>query len=640
MTDVNKALRDGEVLIIVPPFAKLVYQSLGAHVLQALARERGVKCQVLYLSMFMAAEIGVERYRSFYDESFCVLLGERFFARQAFGRAPLGENVSEMTSMARDFGEEKAARIDLDVHERARIDLDAVREQEAKLDDWLERVTDAIAAKGYPIVGCTSMFQQISSSVAILNRIKAKSPQTITIIGGANCEGEMAEGMASLGADIDHIFSGESEKTFVRFLDQALAGEPPAEKILAGEPCLDMNALPAPTFEDYYGQLDLLLGDQVPLKDTWVMYETSRGCWWGQKQHCTFCGLNGEGMAFRQKSPDRVIGELEVLAKTAPTRNVMMADNIMPHNYFKALLPELTERGLNLNMFYEMKANLSLERVMALKRAGINSIQPGIEALSTYLLKRMRKGVSARQNLMLLRYGMAAGVNLTWNLLWGFADEEPEAFEETLAIAPLIHHLQPPNAVGHLSVERFSPYFYEPERHNIRNIRPLASYRDIFPENADVEKLAYHFVADYESGGYERIDLVRALRDDVDLWKAQWNGKAQRHVPELCIRVYEGELALIDTRGLEGTEQVRLLERDEAALLLTSRRYNATPAEDRAIERKLATVMDGWFTPLAVADPELILEFEAEAKRPAATERSFHFIPPAAPAATAAAARR
>jgi hypothetical protein len=38
-----------------------------------------------------------------------------------------------------------------------------------------------------------------------------------------------------------------------------------------------------------------------------LLIETSRGCWCGAVSHCTFCGLNGEGMAYRRKSPQRVI---------------------------------------------------------------------------------------------------------------------------------------------------------------------------------------------------------------------------------------------------------------------------------------------------------------------------------------------
>ena len=40
-----------------------------------------------------------------------------------------------------------------------------------------------------------------------------------------------------------------------------------------------------------------------------MVMETARGCWWDAKHHCTFCGLNGEFMGFRSKSPLRALAE-------------------------------------------------------------------------------------------------------------------------------------------------------------------------------------------------------------------------------------------------------------------------------------------------------------------------------------------
>jgi len=47
----------------------------------------------------------------------------------------------------------------------------------------------------------------------------------------------------------------------------------------------------------------------------WLPYEGSRGCWWGEKHHCTFCGINGQGMEFRARSADRVIADLRTLVQ-------------------------------------------------------------------------------------------------------------------------------------------------------------------------------------------------------------------------------------------------------------------------------------------------------------------------------------
>ena len=120
-----------------------------------------------------------------------------------------------------------------------------------------------------------------------------------------------------------------------------------------------------------------------------------------------------------------------------------MIDNILPHSYFRTVLPRLAEELPPVRIFYETKSNLNLEQVQLLRRAGVDRIQPGIEALSSSLLRRMKKGVLARQNLALLRYARAPGLALTWNLLCEFPGDQREDYEATLALIPLIHHLSP-----------------------------------------------------------------------------------------------------------------------------------------------------------------------------------------------------
>ena len=142
-------------------------------------------------------------------------------------------------------------------------------------------------------------------------------------------------------------------------------------KVIEGEPCLDLDGLPLPDFAEYYEQLRRYLPDSV-LQDAamvWLPYETSRGCWWGAKHHCTFCGLNGATLTHREKSPDRVLADLKQLTVAHPTRRICMSDNIMPHSYFRSLVPRLAEEVPGVEIFYEQKSNLTLGQVSALRRS-------------------------------------------------------------------------------------------------------------------------------------------------------------------------------------------------------------------------------------------------------------------------------
>jgi len=611
-----ETLRGTDVLLIVPPFQALGYPSSGVHVLQACGRKAGFRVQVLYANLLLASLMGEEAYAKICDAPEESFAGERFFARCAFGLPPLGRRATRMFEPDWVIGPNKDWRItpDRDGHGRMKpITLPELRRLERYAEGFVDSVAAAVSEQGYRIVGCTTTFGQTAASVALLNRIKALSKGTITILGGANCEGEMAHGVASLPSSIDYIFSGESEDTFPQLVHGIQAGLRPQSRILFGEPCRDMVALPTPTYVEFYEQRRRSLPkSKVPASQTEIPYETSRGCWWGEKHHCTFCGFNEEAIAFRQKSPDRVIEELRVLLDAHPTKKVAMTDTIMPYIYFKSLLPRLAGRFPGADIFYEQKANLSLPQLLALKRAGITSIQPGIESLSSRFLTLMNKGLQARQNLMLLRFARAVGVHLKWNLLWGFPADEVGAYEETLAILPLLHHLQPPRGMSHLSIDRFSPYFCKPAEFGVRKIKPWAGCYDWSPKGADIDRIACHFTAEYRSGAHDHVDLIYKLWQAMKRWQVAWKEKHGAPNEDLALFRKHRSYVLVDTRHLWKKKKSYFLDERGASSLLTARPYSGSELETWALGKKLAVIMDGWFVPLAVADPSIMLELTGQ----------------------------
>jgi ribosomal peptide maturation radical SAM protein 1 len=607
---IRSVLRDAEVLLIVPPIHVLKHPSLAAHLLQGCGREAGFRVQVLYANLILASVIGEEAYARLCDAPLGSFAGERLFARCAFGLPPLGYRTEGTFDPAWVVDSEGEWEVECNVSKDDSLTLGELKRLETGIPALVEDIAQAVSERSYPVVGCTTMFEQTAASVAFLKRIKQLNPKTTTLLGGANCEGEMAHGLASLGLDIDYIFSGESETTFPKVVRAVLAGSPPADRIMRGELCHHLDPLPTPRFSEFYEQRRRFLPlSSRPPEDTELLYESSRGCWWGQKHHCTFCGLNGEGMSHRQKSPDRVVNELTELLKTHPTRRVMMADNIIPHEYFRTLLPRLEREVPGLSGFYETKANLSLAHVVALKKAGITGIQPGIEALSSGLLRMMRKGVLARQNLMLLRFARAADVRLKWYLLWGFPGDEAALYEEALAIVRRIRHLHPPLGLAHLSIDRFSPYFQEPQKYGVKNKRPLAGYRGWLPKTAEVERIAYHFTGDYRCGSHKDFDVIVELDKEVTQWRAVWKQPDPSLRPELRITREAGGYVLLDTREPTGRrKRARFLDETRASFLLTSKPYSESAPEVRAVAENLAVVVDGWFVPLAVADPDVLVE--------------------------------
>ncbi|MCK6625838.1 MAG: RiPP maturation radical SAM C-methyltransferase [Anaerolineae bacterium] len=621
----------GDALIIVPPFARLNAPTLGPHLLQAYAREAGFEVRVLYANLMLATVIGVDNYMTLCSSTLA-LIGERFFAASAYDLPPLGCEAEKMFTPETFFSlfspetltpERLRSFTQMHAPTPFSLDMPALKRLEAQAAPWADAVAAAVVASGSRVVGCTTMYEQTAASIALLRRVKRLSPQTITIIGGANCEGEMAEGIASLSPALDYIFSGESEDTFVAFLRQMQLGQLPIQRIIYGQPCQHLDDLPPPDFSEFYEQYEQYLpAEAAKLPQMSLLYESSRGCWWGQKHHCTFCGLNGQGMAFRAKSPQKVIDDLNYLLARFPTRWIYMTDNIMPHTYFKTLLPRLAAEVPGVQLFFEEKANLSLEQVLALKQAGVAEIQPGIEALSSSLLKRMDKGVSARQNVTLLRYARSAGLPLVWNLLWAFPGDRPEEYEETLALIRLLRHLQPPTGMYHLSIHRFSPYFDRPADYGIEHVRPYGSYAQIVPAGVDPAKVAYHFTASYPCGSHHCLDLIEEIWREVEAWQAAWQSSISLapgiriHTPPmLTVSREAGERWLLrDTRGLPGTTDNLQLTRSQVAAVMTARPFSPSAEITWALERKLGVILDGWYVPLVTAEPTLLREFEPQPK--------------------------
>lgn len=591
-------------LIVVPPFGGVDRPSLGVHLLQACARAQGYEVEVLYANILFARRLGVELYESICFAPTIELLGERVFAKAAFGKACLdpGGDAAAANFRKASFN---------DPLQTFGADLADLQKQACSFADDLAR---ELARADAGIIGCTTTFEQNLAAISILRRIKAQNPNKITLLGGANCDGAMADGLSRSCRFIDHVFSGESEETFPAFLAAIRAGQPRTDqRVVQGRPCLAMEKLPTPDFSEYYAQASSISRSEFDIdENAWLPYEASRGCWWGERSHCTFCGINGSGMVFRQKPAGKVLDELQSLLPAHPNRRILMVDNIMPLSYFDDLLPKLPRVADDLHIFYEQKSNLTLAKVGRLRQAGVRVIQPGIEALSTPLLKHMRKGVTAAQNIALLRYALAWDVAVNWNLLHDFPDDREEWYEDVLAFVPLLRHLNPPTALCELSIDRFSPYFDDPESFGITNVRPMPSYEEIYPTDVETRSIAYHFIADYDSACRRSPHLGQELEAAVGDWRRAWTGDEARPVLHVC-QAGEDTYLLADSR-FSARPVFRFLSEDQAMLALG--RVRAEDWPEHLVEwgldhARVCIPLDGTLVPLATAEPTLLERFDA-----------------------------
>jgi ribosomal peptide maturation radical SAM protein 1 len=551
-----------DVSLVSMPFAEVQRPSIALGLLQAALAGTAIRSEVVYGNFQFAETIGLVAYQAMQSAPTDHLLGEWCFAGLLFPDVP--ESNEEYLNLVLEV---RCQGFPAELEQRK----DLMRWVRAQSADSVDRLAKRIVARGPRIVGCSSVFQQHCASLALLQRIRQLSPDTVLLMGGANCEGEM--GVETLRAFpwVDCVVSGEADEIFADLcrvlLDRGRAVDQSALPcgvisqahlrssfpVVAGNgtqaprPLIhDMDALPTPDYHDYFETLRT--STLASLIQPGLLAESSRGCWWGEKSHCTFCGLNGTGMKHRAKSPERVLAELSELSERYGTRSIQFVDNILDMSYFKTVLPRLAASGDKYALFYEIKSNLKREEVRLLADAGVRWIQPGIECLDDNVLRLIGKGNSTLMNLQLLKWSREFGIDLAWNMLCGLPGESDGWYADMAKWIPAIFHLQPPSGLNRVRYDRFSPYHMRPRDFGL-TLRPSRAYGYVYAlPNESLMRLAYSFEDCGDEGhihrGLHSQPGQRELQEVLQEWNRVWH--TSRPVLRVC---QEGSrLRIVDTR--------------------------------------------------------------------------------------------
>jgi ribosomal peptide maturation radical SAM protein 1 len=558
------------VAMVCMPFASVWRPSIQLGTLAPIVRAAGHRVSTFHLQLDLAALIGPERYELFADFG-REPVGDWLFTVEAFGSQAPDDASEEMLEspaageLLRGLGWSRAQLLELR------------RTQVPRYFDWLDRV---VAWDDYDVVGFTSTFQQNTASLALARRIAQRSSSTTVVFGGANLDGDMGLELLAISPWVDYAVVGEGEKTLPDLLsalsrDEDATGVPGVAgrrsgRVVAAVPralTTRLDELPEPDYDEYFTRGAALRVLEKRPYELRLPFESSRGCWWGEKHHCTFCGLNGTTMMYRSKSPARVRAELAHLRERYGISWFDAVDNILDRSYFRSLLLELAGDHRPYRLFYEIKANLDEEEVDLLVRAGVAEVQPGIESLSSHVLELMNKGVSAAQNVEVLRWFAARNMTVHWNVLYGFPGETAEDYTGQVALMRSIHHLPPPESVGRIWMERFSPLFSARDQFPARELVPRSGYRSIYPAGTDFSRIAYFF--DYAFADALPDGDFTELHEEVAAWRDEW---ADGHPPRLTAKPKADSFVISDGRW--GPEEQYELRGDEAAVfrLLRSRR--------------------------------------------------------------------
>ena len=300
--------------------------------------------------------------------------------------------------------------------------------QPAATDALGDTLLADLLARGEPeFVGLSLYLWNSERSLHLAREVKRRSPRTRVLVGGPEVSSDNPFLLAQQG--FDFAVTGEAEDSYARLLHALLDG-----KDGAGMPGVAVRkplglsifgAAPGANFPlaDYPSPYLEGLVPVDPHRSTYV--ETVRGC----RSHCTFCFYP------RSSSVLRVLdvagaGALVAALREKGAREVVFLDPTFNHRpEFEPLLEELARANHDraLTFFGEVRAEgLTPAHAKALKKAGFDRLEIGLQSVNGETLKRVKRGGSAKKVAEAARMLHDQGITLLVDLIVGLPGDVPD----------------------------------------------------------------------------------------------------------------------------------------------------------------------------------------------------------------------
>jgi len=580
-----------KISLINMPFAPIGGPSIGLTQLETVVKEQfasQVDVQTHYLNLDFAAKM---KDAGFYNQAVSPYgrmtgLSDWFFRSAAF--PDVADNIDDYLS-----------RYYFKSDPETDATVDFIRGRRQEMYDFLDELIEKYDLASSDIAGFSLCFFQTTASIAMANRLKALNPDMTIVFGGPAVKGVPGRTLVDNVPSVDYVFSGPGLVSFPELVACRLAGDLesiadiqgvfacgvacslPPERVVGAN--LDINTDIPLDYGPFLDKFEECIDE--PGLFPFLLMQTSRGCWWADKQRCTFCGLNCLSESFEAMSPENALRHIRSVLQyshqvpgseagdstlgtpgaSSASRRVscfVACDNVAPPDYFKEVFPHLdAPEGVFIK--YETRPNITAKEIQALCDAGIRCVQPGVEALSTESLKLMRKGVSAFSNLRFLKDCIHHNLFAEWNILLFSPGECEEVYQKYELDIPRLVHLQPPVDVFPIEFVRDSCYFEQAQKFGLE-LEPHESLFYIYPfDKETLEGLSFRF-SDRNTDTEKTNTWLERLGGMVREWRERWNVEpAQR--PRLILWRDEHSAVIYDSRSGEG-ESYRISDAAETLL--------------------------------------------------------------------------
>ncbi len=261
----------------------------------------------------------------------------------------------------------------------------------------------------YTIIGLPSYYYSQIQLARIMNLVHRSRPDSFFFLGGF---------LSSLSLDsfqklkyLQCAIIGECEKTVLELVLAIKNGDD--WRKIAGLAYAEDGVLIQTAKRDLISDLDTLpFPYRKPGQHEVLPLITSRGCY----GKCNYCGLNefyrmSNGPAYRRRSPQNVVDEVEILCKQHAVKHIQISDgnfqiaSKVGRNWFEEFYHLIKERNINLTYSCYMRANEIISAPDLLEKfrdIGLNKLFIGVESFVQSDLDFYQKKVTVDDNIKAL----------------------------------------------------------------------------------------------------------------------------------------------------------------------------------------------------------------------------------------------
>jgi radical SAM superfamily enzyme YgiQ (UPF0313 family) len=329
-------------------------------------------------------------------------------------------------------------------HDVSALDLQVEGDQEAA-------IRGAVSSWRPDLVGIsfkTPLYNQARQIAALVRRV---APAALIVGGGVHATNYPELCLAE--TEMDVIVIGEGDYTIIRLADavplsqiEGIAYKQDGRIVLnrnvkenahtgSQEHFRDLDSLPYPDWEVFdlarYSGISRLFYDATPVG----FIETSRGC----PGRCVFCSKGVYNSAWRRKSPQRVVDEMQRMLAYG-FREIEIVDDAFTTDLDRAVAvcQEILRRRLRFPWCCRnglRVSDVTPEFFRIARKAGLHLVAFGFETGNAALLAEMKKGATLERGRQAARWASQAGITVMGYFLMGLPGETEQTLRETIDFA-------------------------------------------------------------------------------------------------------------------------------------------------------------------------------------------------------------